>query len=77
MALAPQFQMRGLETISMTRRDGRGPDSSLIAVYTEVGAAGFSNTFFDRSSLFPPSSLDVQQRKDLTGVVNFHINVFA
>jgi hypothetical protein len=49
----------------------------LIAVYTEVGAAGFSDTFFDRSSLFPPNSLDVQQRKDLTGVVNFHINVFA
>ena len=30
MAAALQFQMRGLEQISATRHDGRGPDSSLI-----------------------------------------------
>lgn len=29
MVVAPQFQMRGLETVPVTRRDGRGPDSSL------------------------------------------------
>ena len=29
MAIALRLQMRGLETIAMTRRDGRGPDSSL------------------------------------------------
>ena len=40
MALAPRLQMRGLETISTTRRDGRGPDSSLkrhwMFVYTRI-----------------------------------------
>ena len=29
IALAPRLQMRGLETVSTTRRNGRGPDSSL------------------------------------------------
>ena len=29
MALASRLQMRGLETISMTRRNGQGPDSPL------------------------------------------------
>ena len=29
MALAPPLLMRGLETIFRTRRNGRGPDSSL------------------------------------------------
>ena len=42
MALAPRLQMRGLETLwlSTTRRNGRGPDSSLkrfsIFVWTRV-----------------------------------------
>ena len=40
MVLAPRLQMRGLETISTTRRNGRGPDSSLkrlsIFVWTRV-----------------------------------------
>ena len=40
MALAPQLQMGGLETIPTTRRNGRGPDSSLkrlsIFVWTHV-----------------------------------------
>ena len=29
MALAPRLRMRDLETISVTRRNGRGPDSSI------------------------------------------------
>ena len=42
MALAPRHQMRGLETISTTRHNGRGPDSSLkrqkldIRLYTDI-----------------------------------------
>ena len=36
MALAPRCQMRGLETTSTTRRNGRGPDSSLISPSTFV-----------------------------------------
>ena len=39
-ALAPRLQMRGLETISAARHNGRGPDSSLkrrwIFVYTRI-----------------------------------------
>jgi hypothetical protein len=35
MALAPRFQMRGSETVSKARRNGRGPDSSLF-VQTRV-----------------------------------------
>ena len=39
-ASAPQLQMRGLETISAARHNGRGPDSSLkrhwIFVYTRI-----------------------------------------
>ena len=30
MVVAPRLQMGGLETISATRRNGRGPDSSLV-----------------------------------------------
>ena len=30
-AVAPRLQMRGLETISAARRNGRGPDSFLIS----------------------------------------------
>jgi hypothetical protein len=37
-ALALQFQMRGLETIFTTRRNGRGPDSSLVRAYIFVCA---------------------------------------
>jgi len=33
MTVAPQFQIRGLETISPTRQSGRGPDSSLISAW--------------------------------------------
>ena len=36
--LSPSFQMRGLETISPTRQSGRGPDSSLIRVFTRFWA---------------------------------------
>ena len=40
IALAPRLQMRSLETISTTRRNGRGPDSSLkrqwVFVWTHV-----------------------------------------
>ena len=43
-AVALGSQMRGLETISMTRRNGRGPDSSLkrlsIFVYTWIKPYG-------------------------------------
>lgn len=31
MTPAPQFQMSGLEIISVTRHDGRGPDGSLVS----------------------------------------------
>jgi hypothetical protein len=48
-----------------------------IAVYAKVGAADFSDTFCDRSSLSPAILLDVQQRKDLTGVAKFYTNAFA
>ena len=63
--------------MSRTYLKGVSSLTTFIAVYTKVGAAGFSDTFFDRSSLAPSNSLDVQQRKDLTGVVNFYISVFA
>ena len=36
MVVAPQFQIRGLETISPTRKSGRGPDSSLISAWIFV-----------------------------------------
>ena len=36
MVLAPLFQMRGLETISMARRNGRGPGSYLKRVWVFV-----------------------------------------
>ena len=36
MVLAPRFQMRGLETISMARRNGRGPGSCLKRVWVFV-----------------------------------------
>jgi hypothetical protein len=36
IALAPRFQMRGLETISMARRSGRGPGSCLKRVWVFV-----------------------------------------
>jgi len=36
VTLAPLFQMRSLETISMARRNGRGPDISLTSPWTFV-----------------------------------------
>ena len=36
IALAPRLQMRGLETISTTRRNGRGPDGSLKRLWVFV-----------------------------------------
>jgi hypothetical protein len=47
-----------------------------IGVCMKVGAAGFSNIFCDRSSIFP-DLLDVQQHKDLTGVANPYTDVFV
>ena len=35
-ALAPRLQMCGLETISTTRQNGRGPDSSLKRLWVFV-----------------------------------------
>ena len=36
IALAPRLQMGGLKTISMTRRNGRGPDSSLKRLWVFI-----------------------------------------
>ena len=36
MTVAPQFQIRGLETISPTQQSGRGPDSFLISAWIFV-----------------------------------------
>ena len=36
LALMPRLQMRDLETMSLTRQSGRGPDSSLMSTWTSV-----------------------------------------
>jgi hypothetical protein len=44
--------------------------STFIAVFTRVGAAGFSATFFDRSYIFALDLYDAQHIEDSTGTLN-------
>ena len=43
-----------------------------IAVFTRVGAAGFSTIFFDHSYIFAHALLDIQHLNDSTGMLDFY-----
>ena len=59
--------------------DGQPRPRSLffIAVFTRVGAAGFSTIFFDHSYIFAPALLDVQHLDDSTDKLDFHSILMA
>ena len=60
-----------------SNRDSRASShyvSRIIAVFTRVGAAGFSTIFFDHSSIFAPALLDVQHLDDSTDKLDFHLD---
>ena len=43
-----------------------------IAVFTRVGAAGFSTIFFDHSYIFAHALLDIQHLNDSTDALGFY-----
>ena len=49
----------------------------IIAVFTRVGAAGFSTIFFDRSYIFAHALLDIQHLNDSTDALDFYSILMA
>ena len=64
--------MRGLGAISTPRHNGRGPDSSLIAVFIKVGHGTFSLIIIIVFIYFRTDLLDVQHLENLMDSLENH-----